>query len=245
MTEPDPTRPPAHDIAAPAATEAKPTPEEQRAVAEVLAGEYGLLTAALGAAWSASLTRTSLFLFSLSASGVALGFAAQGGVGTFRLLVLIVTPLLLFLGIATFIRVVQVQRESVIYITGMNRIRHFFAENAPAARPYLVLPIYDDEKALYRSIGTGMSRRPPRNRIVYLLVQTQGIVGVVTAAVAAAFVGLLVAPLGEAAPWVGAAVAFVATVSALFLYWQRSLTELYASIRPLYPTPPDAIDAPF
>jgi hypothetical protein len=29
------------------------------------------------------------------------------------------------------------------YITGMNRIRHFFHEAAPASRPYFVLPIYD------------------------------------------------------------------------------------------------------
>lgn len=34
--------------------------------------------------------------------------------------------------------------ESMVYITGMNRIRHFFAETAPASRPYFVLPIYDD-----------------------------------------------------------------------------------------------------
>jgi hypothetical protein len=39
----------------------------------------------------------------------------------------------------------------MVYITGMNRIRHFFHEAAPASRPYFVLPIYDDEPALYRS----------------------------------------------------------------------------------------------
>jgi hypothetical protein len=31
----------------------------------------------------------------------------------------------------------------MVYITGMNRIRHFFHEAAPASRPYFVLPIYD------------------------------------------------------------------------------------------------------
>jgi hypothetical protein len=50
----------------------------------------------------------------------------------------------------------------VVYITGMNRIRHFFHEAAPASRPYFVLPIYDDEPTLYRSIGTGMRRKRPR-----------------------------------------------------------------------------------
>jgi hypothetical protein len=84
----------------------------------------------------------------------------------------------LFLGIATFIRLVEVQRESMVYITGMNRIRHFFHEAAPASRPYFVLPIYDDEPALYRSIGTGMRRNRPRFRLLHLTIQTQGIVGI-------------------------------------------------------------------
>ena len=216
-------------------------------VAEVLAAEYGLLTAALGAAWSASLTRTSLFLFSLSASGVALGFAAQGGVaqGPFRTFALVVLPILLFIGIATFIRVVQVQRESIVYITGLNRIRHFMAEGAPAARRFLVLPIYDDQVALYRSIGTGMTVKPPRYQVLYLVVQTQGMVGVVTAAVAAAIVGLLVAPAGDVTAWLAAALTFVAVAVALFAYWQRSLRALQASIRSEFPTPPEEYGAPF
>jgi hypothetical protein len=47
--------------------------EETRLAHEVLATEYNVLMAALSAAWSASLTRTSLFLGVLTAAGV--GFA--------------------------------------------------------------------------------------------------------------------------------------------------------------------------
>jgi hypothetical protein len=215
-------------------------------LAQVLAAEYGLLTAALGAAWSASLTRTSLFLFSLSASGVALGFAAQGGVseGPFRTFALVVLPVVLFIGVATFVRVVQVQREATVYVTGLNRIRHFMAEAAPDARRFFVLPIYDDQIALFRSIGTGMSLQPPRSQILYLVVQTQGMVGVVTAAVAAAFVGLLVSPVGDVTAWLVAALTFVAVVVGLFAYWQRSLRSLQASIRSEFPTPPEEYGAP-
>jgi hypothetical protein len=159
------------------------TPDERRLVGEVLSDEYSVLMSGLSSAWSASLTRTSIFIYSLSAAGVALGFVAQEGLdqGPFRTLALVVLPLVLFLGIATFVRLVQVQRESVIYITGMNRIRHFFQERAPRSRPYFVLPANDDETALYRSFGTGMNRRPPRRALLYLVVQTQGIVGVLAA----------------------------------------------------------------
>jgi hypothetical protein len=54
-----------------------------------------------------------------------------------------------------------------------------------------------DDFALYSSVGTGMSRRLPRIRLLYLVVQTQGIVGVITAVVSAAFIALATAGLGS------------------------------------------------
>ena len=221
------------------------TAEDRAALTPILSAEYGALMAALGAAWAASLSRTSIFLVVLSATGVALGFVAPGGGENLRVHALAVLPLVLFLGVATFVRLVQVQRESVVYITGQNRIRRFFADSVPAARPYFVLPLHDDPNALFRSPGTGMSRKPPRFPLLYLIVQTQGVVGVITAAVAAVFGGIAFLPLGASTGWVVAAILFVTTLIALFGYWQRSLTELWAAIRPQYPTPPDELDAPF
>ena len=40
------------------------TPDERQAVNEVLGTEYSALMSALNAAWSASLTRTSIFIYS-------------------------------------------------------------------------------------------------------------------------------------------------------------------------------------
>ena len=218
-------------------------------VLQVLSTEYGMLMGALAASWSASLARSSIFLAVVSAAGIALGFAAQGGVDrpVFVTLALVILPIVAFLGVATFVRLVQVQRESVVYITGMNRIRHVFGDIAPAAAPYFVLPRHDDPLSLYRSVGTGMSRRPPRYRLLYLIVQTQGIVGVVTGIIVAAIAGLatlMVAPAGLG-PWFLAVIAFLATVGMLVTYWQRSLAELEAAIDPRFPTPSDEVDAPF
>ena len=223
------------------------SPDEVHQVVDVLTAEYGVLMSALNAAWSASLTRTSVFLGVLSAAGVAFGFAAQGGMelATYLVLALAVFLIVLFLGVATFIRLVQVQRESMIYLTGMNRIRYFFQQSAPASRPYLVLPVYDDAPALYRSIGTGMTRTPPKFQLLHLTVQTQGIVGIVTSVVAAACAGIATYALGTVAAWVIAALMFLVTITALFVYWQRSLAELRGAIRPLNPTPSEKLDAPF
>jgi hypothetical protein len=216
---------------------AGPLTDERRLVLEVLQTEYPGLMSALNAAWSASLVRTSLFLGVLSAAGVAAGFAAQGGLddSSFALLLAVAIPLVPFLGVTTFVRLVQVQRESTLCIIGMNRIRHYLQECAPASRPYFVLPAHDDETAVYRGIGTGVVLRPPRSRLAHLVVQTQGIVGVVTAAVAAVGAGLAVSGTEPVVAWGVALVAFVATLAVLLAYWQRSLAQLRAAIRPAGP----------
>jgi len=230
---------PAESDATDMRTDEAMTTDERRVALQVLESEYRTLMAALAAAWSASLTRMTIFLGVVSAAGVALGFAAQAGIDTssFRTIALLVLPLLMFMGGATFIRLVQIQREAVGYSLGMNRIRHFFQQAAPKARPYFVLTAHDDAAALYSSVGTGMSRRPPRIRLLYLVVQTQGIVGVITAAVVGAFSALGTATLGFPG-WVTAAGAFVLTLVVLFAYWQRSIDQLLRSLRPINPTPP-------
>lgn len=221
--------------------------EEWPAAAAAMTAELGVLTAALSGVWSASLVRTTVFLGVLSASGVALGFVAQAGVQTtdFVALAVVVLLVVFFLGVTTFARLVQLQREAVVYITGQNRIRHFFAQNAPAVRPHYVLPVHDDLAALYRSAGTGMRRRPPRYPLLGMVAQTQGIVGVVTGAVAAAIAGLALNGTNPLVSWVAALGGLVVTVAILFTYWRRSLAEIQGAIKPLSSTPPDEVGAPF
>lgn len=219
----------------------------QTALAEALRNEYGLLATMLATVWYASLFRVSLLLGVVSAIGVALGFAAQagGGFGSwFSVFALVTLPLALFLGVATFIRTVELQREAWVYITGMNRIRHAIVDAVPASLPYLVLPIYDDVIGVYRSQGTGIRLRPPRPRLTFAIVQTQGIVAVISAALAGVIGGMATAWLDSGVAWGVAVLAFVLVLGVLLMYWSRSFGGLQKSIRPMFPTPPDAIDAP-
>jgi hypothetical protein len=223
------------------------SPEERQVAGLAMTAEHSVLMIALGAVWSASLVRTSLFLGVLSAAGLALGFASQAGVDRTDFIALTVVALLvvLFLGVATFVRLVQVQREAVVYIVGQNRIRQFFVESAPAIRPYLVLPTHDDAAALYRSVGTGMNRRPPKYPLLNMISQTQGIVGIITGVVAASIAGLALSWTNPLVSWLAAAGALLLTVAVLFAYWQRSFAEIQAAVRPLSSTPTDELGAPF
>lgn len=217
-------------------------------LSEALSQEYGVLASMLSSVWSASLFRVSLLLGVVSAVAVALGFAAQAGGGfsssTFRVFALVALPLALFLGLATFARTIELQRESYVYITGMNRIRHAIADAVPASRPYFVLSIYDDALGVYRSQGTGIRLRPPRFRLVLAVAQTQGIVAVICAALAG-IVGWIatVTWSDPSVAWGVAAIAFVVVLAVLLTYWYRSLAQLQRAIRPMFPTPPEAKDA--
>jgi hypothetical protein len=223
-----------------------PTAEELQAVAQVLSVEMGTLMASLSGAWSVSMSRVSILLAVLSAVIVALSFVAQGtGFGPeFVAFASILLPLLLFLGLATFVRVVQGTREAVVYVLGMNRIRHFFAEATPRSLAYLTMPIFDDESALARSAGGGMTRRPPRGRLRWALVQVPGVVAVIDAAVGGGLTALVVAWAGQPVAVVAvlAVMAFVVLLGVLLAYWERSVRELSAALEPRFPTPPTQED---
>jgi hypothetical protein len=224
------------------------TRDSADALGGLLAAEYGLLATALSATWSIAMTRVSLLLGVLSAGFVALTIVAQAaGFGTtFQDFALIVFPLALFLGLATFARLVQVNREVIVYTVGMNRIRRAMATLAPAILPALVLPIHDDLESIPRSPGGGMTRRPPRYRLVYAIVQVPGLVAVVDASIAAGLVLVLAArfelPITLVA--VASVSTFVIAGATLIGYWRRSMAELETSLRPRFPTPFDAADRP-
>jgi hypothetical protein len=206
-----------------------------------------MLAGMLATVWSASLTRVSLFLGVVSAIGLALGIAAQAGDGfggTFTVFALVALPLALLLGLGTFVRSIELQREAYVYIAGMNRIRHAMADAVPGIRPYLVLSIHDDTTGVYRSQGTGIRLHPPRHRLVLALVQTQGIVAVICGALAGIIAGLAIAWLSQAAAWVVGTIVFLVCVVAMLRYWQHSFGQIQTAVRPMFPTPAEELDSP-
>jgi uncharacterized membrane protein len=90
-----------------------------------------------------------------------------------------------------------------------------------------------------------MRRKRPKFELLHLTVQTQGIVGIVTAVVAAGCGAPAASPAGNVMAWLGAILAFLVTLVALFVYWHRSLADIRAAIRPLHPTPSDRVNEPF
>jgi hypothetical protein len=89
--------------------------------------------------WSEALNRATVFLTVLSASIVALALLADAtgfGPQTTRL-ALVLLPVVLLLGIATYVRLVRINTEEYQLVLAMNRLRHAYLKIEPGLEPLL------------------------------------------------------------------------------------------------------------
>ena len=87
-----------------------------------------------------------MFLTALSASVVAIAFVAQAdrsgsAVPSFTIILLAFD---LFVGLTTYLRLVETTREDLRSVQGMNRIRHAYLEMVPGLAPYFIASDRDD-----------------------------------------------------------------------------------------------------
>jgi len=190
--------------------------------AQFLATEHWSLLATRSMSWNESFSRTTMFLSTLSAATVALALAgpAMAFGSSFALFALIVLSVTLFLGLATFARLIQVNHEDLYWVYGMNRLRGAYARMAPGIESEFVAGWTVDEKGLARTFGAVDVTSPSP---FHVLVTTPAVVAVIASAIAGVIGGLLAVQLGAAtgiAVAIGIAV-FVATVLALTRYGVR------------------------
>ena len=106
--------------------------EPSAAFITALTTEHYVLQSAISANTSEVGTRASLYLFSLSSSLVALGFASRSP-ELFVPFVAIVLPALFILGLFTAVRLVDSNLEALQYLNGIARIRRYYRTLGPEA----------------------------------------------------------------------------------------------------------------
>jgi hypothetical protein len=101
--------------------------------AAILSSEHWSLIATRSLIWNEAMSRATVFLTVLSASIIALAFLADAtGFGPqTTTLALVVLPVVLLLGIATYVRLVQINSEEFELVLAMNRLRHAYLRMAP------------------------------------------------------------------------------------------------------------------
>jgi hypothetical protein len=121
-------------------------PQQQQAFMQALTTEHFTLQTARAVAVNEGNGRTALYIGALSSTLVALALVAQRSpLGeVFFVVALTVLPAVFFLGLVTYVRVLQSSVEDIIYARAINRIRHYYTEIDPSQAHYFLLSGRDD-----------------------------------------------------------------------------------------------------
>jgi hypothetical protein len=238
-----PDRPGGADGADGAATNAAGVARDKQLGAHapaLLAAEHWSLLAARSLIWNEAQSRATVFLTVLSASTVALALLADAtGFGAqTTTLALVVLPVVLLLGIAAYVRLVQINAEEFQLVLAMNRLRHAYLTLEPGMERYLSTGHHDDQRGVF---ATYMVDRPSQRALwLHFLVNTPNIVATVDAALAAAVVvlGAQAAGAPKAAAVAGGVVAFLLVWATLYVL-QRQTLRPFRDQTPRFPSPPD------
>ncbi|MBC8043598.1 MAG: hypothetical protein IAF08_09140, partial [Rhizobacter sp.] len=210
------------------------TEEAQAHAVQCLTTEHFTLQTARSAAIMESNGRASLFLSTVSSAFVAMAFIGQmSELGeAFFAFCLVLFPTLYFLGVATFVRVLQTGIEDMIYARGINRIRHFYTEVAPEIKKYLMLSVHDDMAGALKSVGITPSH-------FQTVLTSSGMIAVINSVLAGVCIGILLNGTLRVKLWlavIAAVVAFLISSVVHYRYQARKWAEVEANSEVLFPS---------
>jgi len=207
---------------------------------QILSTEHWSLLASRSLAWNESFSRAGMFLSTLSGAVVALGLVggASGFGEAFTLFALVILPVVLVIGVATYLRLGASNYHEALCVVGMNRIRAAYLELAPDLERYFVMSAHDD----FPGMGVTMGVPPGGGRFFWLAQMISGtptVVMILNSVLVGAIAAIAALRMGAAAPvdLITGAVAFVIAVTIQSSYTQRAIAKIQAGHRPMFPTP--------
>lgn len=209
---------------------------------QILATEHWSLLANRSLIWTESFARAGLFLSLLSASVVALSLMGTDS-PDFLGFALVLLPVTLFVGVATFFRLDDANREDALWVAGMNRIRHAYVSLVPAIAERLTSGYTDDAIGIGRSFGLSGD---VRYTIAHFFVTMPGMIAVVDAVLAAVITWAALSRVGFAGVGVALAAVAIGIVTAVLLGMrsQRAFNGTITQYRPRFPEPPPGVVDP-
>jgi hypothetical protein len=203
---------------------------------QILSTEHWSLLASRSLAWNEVFARAGTYLSALSGAIIALALTGQGGGygDTFLLFGIVILPVVLFIGVGTWLRMGASNYHDAQCVLGMNRIRGAYLELAPELGKYFVISAHDD----VRGIGVTMAVEPGTSQVVHMIAATPFVVIVLNAVVAGAIAALVVEYLhaAHAIALVGALVAFALVLLVQFGYARGRVTRGQMSVQSLFPS---------
>lgn len=211
-----------------------PPPADPQQIIQILTTEHYTLQGGRASTISDANGRASLFLSSVSSGLVALAFVGQVNDmdSTFYAFALVLFPTLLFLGLVTFVRLLETGIEDALYARGIARIRHYYTQIAPQINPYFVLPINDDIRS---ASGGTMGLFIPGLQI---LLTSAGTISVINGVLAGVFVAMLeIVLFAPSMPvlLISGAIVFVILVALQTIFQRQQWAHSARTIKPLFP----------
>ena len=209
---------------------------------QILSTEHWSLLASRSLAWNESFSRAGMFLTTLTGAIVALALVAQAsafGEG-FTLFALVILPIVLFIGLATSIRLRASNYHEALCVIGMNRIRAAYLELAPDLERYFVMSAHDD----LRGIGITMGVQPGGGRLFWVAQMVAGTPTVVTIlnsvlAGVIASVAVVRVGFGTSATLGVGVLGFAVAMVLQEWYAQKAIAKAQFGQHPLFPSPED------
>ena len=204
---------------------------------QILSTEHWSLLASRSLAWNESFSRAGMYLTTLTGAIVALALVAQASAfgDGFTLFALIILPVVLFIGVATYLRLGSSNYHEALCVVGMNRIRAAYLELAPDLERYFVMSAHDDRPGL--GVTMGMQPGGGVMWIAHVLAATPTIVIVLNSVLAGVIAAVAMLRGGAAVSLtLGAGVlVFTAAVVLHALNARRNIAK--TKFAPLFPTP--------
>jgi hypothetical protein len=123
---------------------------------QMLATEHWSLLATRSLSWNEAFARASMFLSLLTGAVVALALVAQAtefGEG-FVLFAQLILPVVLFVGLATYVRLLEINNEDYVWVRGMNRLRGAYLDIDPGIADYFITGTTEDAVGIFRTFGS-------------------------------------------------------------------------------------------
>ena len=209
----------------------------QQALLTALTTEHFTLQGARSQTVGESGSRASLYLGSVSSALIGLGFVTQAtGADSevFQIFALTVLPTVFFLGLFTFVRLVESSVEDILYGRAINRIRNYYLQLAGDHARYFMMSGHDDPLGVIVNMGIDPSSR------WQLLFTASSAVSVVNGVVGGSALAILLGvtldlPLAVAT-LAGAGFLLISAGIAM-RYDRRRHTEAARGREPLFPSP--------
>jgi hypothetical protein len=215
----------------------EPRPLDDPRALQILSTEHWSLLATRSLSWNESFSRAGLFLSVVSATAVALALVGQAtSFGEqFVAFALVMLPISLFVGLATFTRLDEVNGEDFVWVAGMNRIRHAYLEINPGLEPYFTAGWTDDSAGMEKTFGI----HKPGSAAAHWVVTMPGMVAVIDGVLAGLVVGLALTAISGMAMQgsiVAGLVVGIAVPVVLALRSRNSVRWFLGAFQPRFPS---------